>query len=184
MHIPKGLHCRAGDLHSWPTGGLQMNSTSSALRSFMRRWATGVSIVSAQHDSAVHGMTVNSFTSISLTPALILVSLEAATRTHALVTESGRFAVSILREQDQELADRFAGRMGSEESRETWLRDRTAPTGIPIPEYRLAAMECETRQAIRAGTHTIFIAESVWVDVDQADFPLLYYNQKYRRLID
>lgn len=159
-----------------------MNSTSDELRAFMRQWTTGVAIVSAKHGASTHGMTVNSLTSVSLRPALILVSLGSTTRTHTLITRSGRFAVSILRQQDEQLAQRFSGQSQGDQPREHWLTDRSLPTGIPIPQNRLAVMECKTRQAVQAGTHTIFIAELVWVDIDQADRPLLYYNQDYRRL--
>lgn len=57
----------------------------------MRNWATGVSVVTTQYQDVRHGMTVNSFTSISLTPPLVLVSLERKTRTHSLVVKIWNF---------------------------------------------------------------------------------------------
>ena len=59
------------------------------LRHTMRAWTTGVAIVTAVHEGQRYGMTVNSFTSISLEPPLISVSLKKLTHTHELVEKSG-----------------------------------------------------------------------------------------------
>ncbi|MDH3943207.1 MAG: flavin reductase family protein, partial [Anaerolineae bacterium] len=83
----------------------------SDLRAAMRRWATGVSIVSTKLDESIHGMTVNSFTSISIDPALITVALEKTTRTHEMIMQSRIFGVTILTGEQQDISDRFAGRL-------------------------------------------------------------------------
>ncbi len=66
------------------------------LRHAMRAWTTGVTVVTAAHAGQKYGMTVNSFTSISLDPPLISVALKKLTHTHDLVEKSGEFAVTIL----------------------------------------------------------------------------------------
>ncbi|MEI6292012.1 MAG: flavin reductase family protein, partial [Chloroflexota bacterium] len=60
---------------------------SELLRQAMRYWATGVTIVTAAHAGIQHGMTVSSFTSVSLAPAQVLVSLAQNTRTHDLIMQ-------------------------------------------------------------------------------------------------
>ena len=62
------------------------------LRAVMRHWPTGVTIMTTRDAGQVHGMTVNSFTSVSLEPALVLVCIENNVRTHAMVLRSGVFA--------------------------------------------------------------------------------------------
>ncbi|MFN3742861.1 MAG: flavin reductase family protein, partial [Anaerolineales bacterium] len=61
------------------------------LRATMRLWASGVAVLTARHGETVHGMTVNSFTSVALQPPLVSVSLQKGTRTLALVLDSGFF---------------------------------------------------------------------------------------------
>ncbi|MGZ9223072.1 MAG: flavin reductase family protein, partial [Anaerolineales bacterium] len=81
------------------------------LRHAMRAWTSGVAIVTSIYEGQQYGMTVNSFTSISLQPPLISVTLKRLTHTHDLVEKSGLFSVTILTAAQKELSDRFAGKM-------------------------------------------------------------------------
>ena len=81
------------------------------LRRAMRAWTTGVTVVTAIHEGQQYGMTVNSFTSISLEPPLISVALRQLTHTHELVEKSGEFAITILASNQGGLSDRFAGKI-------------------------------------------------------------------------
>ena len=83
---------------------------SEEMRAAMRNWATGVTVVSTMFNGERHGMTVSSFTSVSIDPAMVLVSLQMEARTYKLVDSSGVFGVTILDNSQQEISDRFAGR--------------------------------------------------------------------------
>jgi flavin reductase (DIM6/NTAB) family NADH-FMN oxidoreductase RutF len=152
------------------------------LRVLMRNWATGVTLVTARDGRGPHGMTVSSFTSVSLEPPRILVSLERATRTHAMVEESGAFGVVILEEGQVDLAERFAGRIGDGEDRFAGLDHDLTPGGIPIPRVSLAWFECRVAQAFSAGTHTLFIGEVVGGRQEREAHPLVYFQRDYHRL--
>lgn len=154
------------------------------LRRVMRLWATGVTLVTAGDADHAHGMTVNSFTSISLEPALILVSLERDTRTHQMAVDSNRFAVSILREDQQELSEIFAGRTPDEGDRFANVYKDFTPAGIPVPSQSLAVLDCLVEKTIEAGTHTLFIALVEHASVSEHASPLLYFNRDYRRLVE
>jgi flavin reductase (DIM6/NTAB) family NADH-FMN oxidoreductase RutF len=162
--------------------GRKMNIEPTQLRKLMRKWASGVTLVTVRHGSEAHGMTVSSFTSISLDPPLILVSLEKDSRTHGLVRKSGRFAVSILANQQVELAERFAGRIPDQNDRTASLKNKTELSEIPIPSGSLAYLECEVIDSKDAGTHTLFIAQVIWEVASEGGQPLLYYDQDYRVL--
>jgi flavin reductase (DIM6/NTAB) family NADH-FMN oxidoreductase RutF len=159
-----------------------MTVHAEELRGVMRQWATGVTLVTAQDGGKPHGMTVSSFTSISLDPPLVLVSLENTARTHRLVRESGAFVVAILEASQQDLADRFAGRIPDGEDRFEGLEYETARTGSPIPQGALAYLDCEVVEGQPAGTHTVFIGRVVASGVRPGGKPLLYYDRSYRRL--
>src|SRR5450830_1437314 len=102
------------------------------LRAVMRHWPTGVAILTSRHGGQAHGMTVNSITSISLEPPLVLACIERIVRTHALVEQSRVFAISFLREGQAWVSDRFAGRDTEITDRFEGLGTYTAVTGAPI----------------------------------------------------
>jgi len=154
-----------------------------SLRHIMRQWATGVSLVTSVADGFPHGMTVTSFTSVSLQPAIILVSLEKSTRTHRMVERGKVFAVALLAEDQQDLADRFAGRIADNEDRFAGLTYTSAASGAPIPAGCLAYLDCRVAATYSAGTHTLFLGEVLAGEVRRQAPPLLYYDRAYRSLL-
>lgn len=153
------------------------------LRNAMRQWATGVAIVTALHDGITHGMTVSSFTSVSLTPPQVLVSLAQNTRTHTLVKASHKFGVSLLAAGQHEISDLFAGRIPDEEERLAGLETITLETGVPLVKDALAHFDCRVIATFTSGTHTLFIGEVLAVQSHEASPPLVYYNRGYRSLL-
>ncbi|MFN2149316.1 MAG: flavin reductase family protein [Anaerolineales bacterium] len=152
------------------------------LRRIMRQWATGVTLVTSASGSERHGMTVSSFTSVSLTPPLILVCLETAADTRQFIADTCSFAVSILALDQQMISDRFAGRDPDLDDRFTGLDLRLTAAGHPIPAGVVAYFDCRVLNELEAGTHTIYIAEVVTGDILRHDEPLLYYDRAYRKL--
>lgn len=94
------------------------------LRAAMRAWSAGVTVVTAVHEGSRHGMTVNSFTSISLDPAMVTISLQQSTRTHELVTKSRAFGLTMLSSGQIKISDLFAGRVSDVEDRFADLKTR------------------------------------------------------------
>ena len=154
------------------------------LRLAMRRWATGVTIVSVEYKGIQHGMTVSSFTSVSLEPPTVLVSLERIARTHDLVMKAGSFGVTILSTEQQEISDRFAGRKTEYENRFLNLNTHILVSNAPFIDGGLAFFDCRVLSTLDSGTHTLFIGEVLAVQFEEGEHPLLYYNQQYRRLHD
>jgi flavin reductase (DIM6/NTAB) family NADH-FMN oxidoreductase RutF len=152
------------------------------LRAAMRAWTTGVAVVTAAHQGEQHGMTVSSFTSISLDPPLVVISLQAASHTHELVTRAAAFGVTILSAGQQDLSERFAGRADDGGDRLDGLQTETFLTGAPFLKGGLAFLDCRVTQAIPVGMNTLFIAEVVAVRGDDHDAPLVYHDRTYRRL--
>ena len=154
------------------------------LRRSMRAWTSGVAIVTASHAGERHGMTVSSFTSIALEPPLIIVSLQTVSRTHELVAQSNAFGVTILAEGQQEISDRFAGRMPDTEDRLAGLETETLVTGAPFIKGGLAYLDCRVSQTIEVGTNTLYLAEVVSARGDGEGRPLVYHDREYRKLDD
>jgi flavin reductase (DIM6/NTAB) family NADH-FMN oxidoreductase RutF len=150
----------------------------------MRKWPTGVTIATVSYQGIQHGMTVSSFTSISLTPPTVLISLERVSRTHDLVVQCGYFGVTILSDRQQPISDRFAGRHTEYEDRFANLKTFSLQTGALFIEGGLAFFDCHVIDILESGTNTLFFGEVLAAQLGEAGSPLVYYDQQYRRLQD
>lgn len=157
-----------------------------SLRDTLRFWASGVTVVSVAHQGLQHGMTVNSFTSLSLDPPLVLVSLERGTRTHDLVDQAGVYAVTLLEQGQKILSERFAGRESEESDRFLNVATFTEESGSPILKEGMSFFDCRVHSSHAVGSHTIFVGEVLVTGLLPAaqseQAPLIYYNRNYRRL--
>lgn len=155
------------------------------LRDVMRYWGTGVTVVTSNHEGQNHGMTVSSFTSLSLEPPLVMVALERSTRTRQLVNDSAAFGVTILSEDQQELSNQFAGWLSDEGDRFKGIDIFTIDSKSPMILGGLGFLDCKVVSAYEVGTHTLFIGEvttlKVKEEIEESN-PLIYYNRKYHSL--
>lgn len=140
----------------------------------LSRWASGVTVVTA---AGPVGMTVSAFSSLSLDPPLVTVSLAyAAAACEAMVAADG-FAVHILEGDQSELSGRFAG-PGERFDGLAWT---PGPFGAPLLHGGVARLVCERHSTAGGGDHVILIGRVVQVDA-YAGEPLLYYRGGYRSL--
>ncbi len=154
------------------------------LRLVMRQWTTGVTVVTARSAGEQHGMTVSSFTSISLDPPLVSISLAHNARAHRLVVSTGRFAVTILSAEQQDLSERFAGRIPDAEDRFEGLNCFELVSGAPLIPGGLAWLDCRVAAQLEAGNNTVFLGEVLAVKNGPGGSPLLYYDRDYQQLCD
>lgn len=158
-----------------------MTSTSVDIFEFRRvmgHFATGVTVITTEHGGEMHGMTANSVTSVSLDPVLILVCLSQESRTALAIQKTRRFAVNILREDQEEISRRFAIPNGD---RFEGLEITEGPNGLPHLPNCLAYLTCRVTEIVAAGDHDVVIAE-----VEHAEAlsgrPLVFFLGGYRRL--
>jgi flavin reductase (DIM6/NTAB) family NADH-FMN oxidoreductase RutF len=159
-----------------------MSITSEEFRDCLRHFPSGVTIVTVHSQGMDHGLTVSAFASVSPEPPLIMVIIDQQHSAYPLLEQEGAtFAVSILREDQTELSERFA-----------WVKDedrfllgdwRPAATGALVLEDCLAWLDCTLFARYPAGTHTIYVGEVVASHVAHpGQPPLTYWNRHYRRL--
>jgi len=159
-----------------------MTLDPDSLRAAMRAWSAGVTIVTAVYDDQKHGMTVNSFTSISLDPALITISLQQNTRTHDLVSKSKAFGLTILSIEQTHISNIFAGRIKEMEDKFAEIKTETLVTGAPLIVGGLSWLDCHVKETFNAGMNTLFIAEVVAARGTGSGDPLIYHNREYWKL--
>ncbi len=140
----------------------------------LSRWASGVTIVTA---AGPVGMTVSAFSSLSLDPPLVLVSLARAATMHDPVLAADGFAVHILEGDQTELSTRFATPV----DRFDGVAHDIGPFDAPLLHSGVARLVCRKHAVADGGDHTILIGRVVQVDVNAGE-PLLYYRGTYRGL--
>ncbi|WMS44946.1 flavin reductase family protein [Acuticoccus sp. MNP-M23] len=147
---------------------------SRAYRDVLGRFATGVTVVTCAAPGGPIGMTVNSFTSLSLDPPLVMWSPAKSSHRHAHYSAAPRFAVHVLHAGQQAVADGF---MRSAEAFHdvAWT---AAPDGLPLMENCLARFVCQRVAEHDAGDHTIMIGRVTAAEGGEGE-PLLYFRGRY-----
>ena len=143
------------------------------------KFASGITVATVLDSAgAPHGMTANSFTSVSMTPPLVLVCVDLTSDTHGDLRAAGAFAVSVLAADQERLARRFAD--AQERERFQGVAWREEATGAPVLEDAVAWVDCRVWAEYPAGDHTIFVGQVLAGDADDRP-PLLYYRGGYGR---
>jgi flavin reductase (DIM6/NTAB) family NADH-FMN oxidoreductase RutF len=125
----------------------------------MASYPTGVTVVAARTDGGeLIGLTVNSFTSVSLEPPLVLVCVGHESSSHDPIIDVGSFTVSVLSAGQGDVAMRFAKRPS--EGRFDEVAWTEAPSGHPVIEGASAWLDCSIREVIVAGDHSILLGET------------------------
>lgn len=149
----------------------------------LAQFATGVTVVTVEHEPGlVHGMTANSFTSVSLEPLLVLVCVEERAKLLPLLQAKRRFGVSILKDNQQTISEFFARKDQplDAESR-LGIRFRWTPGGIPLLDNTLCQIACNLVNIHAAGDHTICLGEVESAEVFSGE-PLLFFRGEYRKI--
>jgi styrene monooxygenase reductase component len=159
-------------------GGGAPGSDAGAVTLQFRRavslFATGIVVLSCEEDGRVQGTTVNSFTSVSLAPPTVLVSLTLGASSRRVARE-GRYGISILDESQQSLSAHFSGKPGAGPPPEFVSRG-----GVPTLRDSLAWFECEVTEQVAVHDHILFIARVLRCG-DRAGEPLMYFRSAYHR---
>ncbi len=153
-------------------------TTASDLRATLSRFATGVTVVTTADDDGtqVHAMTANAFTSVSLDPPLVLVSIDHRTKMHALLPATNRYGVSVLAADQERIAMHFAGRPLAEPGDLfEW------ESGVPFVREAIAFVGCSLHAAHEAGDHTLYLGRVEHL-ASRHGHPLLFHRGAFGQL--
>lgn len=153
---------------------------SRRLRNALGWYATGVAIVTTRLEGqAPVGLTINSFSSVSLEPPLVLWCLDKKSETVPAFNLATHFVVNVLREAHQDLSSRF-----SRKGRHAFdgVDVELSPHGIPTLREALAHFECEIEARHDAGDHIILIGRVIHFDHVEEGSPLLYHRGRYQAI--
>jgi flavin reductase (DIM6/NTAB) family NADH-FMN oxidoreductase RutF len=153
--------------------------TGQALRKALGRFVSGVTVVTTGHadsDDGIHGMTANAFTSVSLDPPLVLVSIATKAKMDARIASNGRYGVSILRREQEPVSLHFAG--GKPCPDEVRFVERG---GVPLLDGALVHLACSVYDSHPAGDHTLHVGHVDELWSCHGD-PLVFFTGTFRAL--
>lgn len=150
------------------------------LRDALGCFATGVTVVTCLNaHGEPAGITVNSFTSVSLDPPLLLVCLHKQAASAAALIEASHFAINVLQTGQQPASITFSTRVEDRFGTMAWS---CGEAGAPILKDSLGVFECERFAVYDGGDHHILVGQVIKASFDTSLDPLLYFRGRYRRL--
>jgi flavin reductase (DIM6/NTAB) family NADH-FMN oxidoreductase RutF len=150
------------------------------LRDALSCFATGVTVVTCVDESGKPaGLTVNSFTSVSLDPPLLLVCLYKDAASAGALIGASHFAINVLQTGQQPASITFSTRVEDRFGNTPWS---TGEAGAPILEASMGVFECERFAVYDGGDHHILVGHVIKATFDASLDPLLFFRGRYRRL--
>ena len=145
-------------------------------KNVLGRFASGVTVLTTIVAEEVQGMTASAFVSVSLEPALVLVSLDKEANLHNILPKNAGFGISILSEGQMEISDHFAGRNVDEVEVHF-----VEIAGASLIEGAIAHIVADVVQVHPAGDHTLFVGEVRYLESYEGK-PLIFYRGEYNKL--
>ena len=161
---------------------IQISSVDEAtFRRACSRFATGIAVATVTGmDGKPYGLTINSFTSVSCCPPLVLICIDYRCNILPHFRSSNFFGVNVLNDGQRQHSIRFSQRQSDRFDGIGWHQ---GDTGVPLLEGSLSCLECCVTQTVEAGDHAVLFAEVLRAEYNDGK-PLLYYGSTYQRIAD
>ena len=143
----------------------------------------GVYVLGTRRGRQMTAMTAAWVTRISERPPCVAVAVREDRYTHGLILESATFSLSVLREDQVDLATHFAETSGEYHDKLLGIPYGLSPSGSPVLLGCLAYLDCKVLDTARAGAHTVFIGEAIAGESYGPDYPLLYDPTEYEEAL-
>jgi flavin reductase (DIM6/NTAB) family NADH-FMN oxidoreductase RutF len=142
----------------------------------LSHFASGVTVVTTEHEEKLFGMTVAAFCSLSLRPPLVVVCIEKTVKTHQAIAQSRVFGVSVLAVGQADVSNRFASKA---EDKFAGVGCHRGELGVPLIDGAIATLECRLTDRLEGGDHSIFVGEVAHAETHSGE-PLVYFQGSYR----
>ena len=151
------------------------NINKTVFKKAMSRYATGVTVISINYEGNYIGKTVNSFNSLSLTPPLILFSLDKKSSSLNKFKKTNYIGINFLSKKQKILSEHFA------KKRNTWgnVNSFLSENDIPLIKKSAVNLSCRKIKIAAGGDHMIFICKVIDIKIDKSVKPLMYLDNKY-----
>ncbi|MBC5816464.1 MAG: flavin reductase family protein [Candidatus Eremiobacteraeota bacterium] len=150
-----------------------MSLNPETFKNAMRRFATGVTVVTSLKDGEPRGVTVSAFASVSLEPPSVLICINREARSYLFISSSKIFCVNVLSADQEHLARRFSGKLRDKQFEGVdYFVDQT---GAAVLNGSLAHLDCEVTAEHHVASHSIFIGKVLSV-ATRSGSPLGYFG--------
>ena len=141
----------------------------------LSKFVTGITVIATTKNSILYGKTINSFSSLSLSPPLVLFSLDMKSSKLNIFRNTEKISINILSNKQKKISDNFA------KNKPKWngIKFNIGKNGIPIIKDCVANLDCKIINKIKKGDHIIFICKVINVSSNNKLKPLIYFNSKY-----
>ena len=148
---------------------------SQNFKKALSKFSTGITVIATNKNSVLYGKTINSFSSLSLSPPLVLFSLDTQSSKLNIFKNSKFISINVLSEKQKFISDNFAKNTPDWENIEYNL----LKSGSPIIKNCISNLDCKILDKIKKGDHIIFICKVLKVIISDKLKPLIYFNSKY-----
>ncbi|RHX84267.1 flavin reductase family protein [Leptospira stimsonii] len=156
-----------------------MKITDEVFKNALSHFPSGVTVITYSHQGKQSGLTVSSFSSLSLNPPFVLFCLQKNIASHDPIRSEGKFVVNILAQGQDSLSNQFASGKTDKHALIEELQCKKGELGLPILPGTLSYIECEVDQFVDGGDHSIVIGRVISAGADDSLRPLLYYRRNY-----
>lgn len=151
------------------------------MKNTMAQWPSGVSVVTTEQQGLIYGITVSSFTSVSLEPPLVAVCLNRQNRLAEMVSSRGVFGISLLAASQQSASNYFAS-SGREPAKTIVEVETELYEDMPVVRGALAHLLCDVERVVDLGTHAFVVGRVKATRSHETDGALVYWRRGYREL--
>lgn len=159
--------------------GSHVELDEMSIRGAMSEFTTGVTIIATEDEGEKYGFACQSFSSLSLTPPMVLFTVMKTSRTWPHVQNTGRFSVNVLAEDQEEISAAFGRRNGEKFKMGKWTRSEL---GNPLLYGCSVWIDCTVVDVYEGGDHWIVTADIVSIGKREEINPLIYHRGSYARV--
>ena len=141
----------------------------------LSKFVTGITVIATTKNSILYGKTINSFSSLSLSPPLVLFSLDIKSSKLNIFRNTKKISINILSNKQKKISNNFA----IKKPKWNGTKYNIGKSGIPIIKDCVANLDCKIINKIKKGDHIIFICKVINVSSNNKLKPLIYFNSKY-----
>ena len=146
-------------------------------------YATGVTVITSFNNNTNYGFTANSFTSVSITPFLIIFCLNKNANSNKALKIGNHFVVNILSSSQSNICNQFANNNLSPSERFSEVKTTSTKNDIKIISDSVGWLECKVKNIVEGGDHFVYIGEVEMGNLSENQNPLIYHNSKIKKII-
>ena len=146
-------------------------------------YATGVTVITSFDNNTNYGFTANSFTSVSISPFLILFCLNKKANSNKALNIGNHFVVNILSSAQSNICNQFANNSLSPSERFSQVKTSSTKNNVKIISDSVGWLECKVKNIVEGGDHYVYIGEAEMGNLTENLNPLIYHNSKIKKII-